>query len=211
VDRADLLLLLDAYSSRHGYSTRHAYSSRHGAASHRGDESPTIDRIRRLIDRHPNCFDRDCFPGHITASAWIVSRESRSVLLTHHRKLGRWLQLGGHTDGEADVLAAALREAEEESGLRDFRALPLASGPTILDVDVHLIPAHGDEPAHEHHDIRFLLEVSEAQPIQRQESESKDVKWFLGEGITNRFEEPSLVRMARKAAIWLAEDPVGPQ
>lgn len=198
MERADLLGLLDAYESRYGAASRH------------GDESRTIDRIRRLVDRTPNCFDRDCFPGHITASAWIVSRERRSVLLTHHRKLDRWLQLGGHTDGEADVLSAALREAEEESGLRDFRALPLDSGPTILDVDVHLIPARGDEPAHEHHDIRFLLEVSEAQAIRRQESESKNVKWFLGDEIGHRLEEESLARMAHKAAIWLSEDPAGP-
>jgi 8-oxo-dGTP pyrophosphatase MutT (NUDIX family) len=216
VDRADLLRLLDVYASRHGVESRPGVASRPDSASHvvdassRGDESQTIDRIHRLVERYPNCFDRDCFPGHITASAWIVSRESRSVLLTHHRKLDRWLQLGGHTDGEADVLAAALREAEEESGLRNFRALPLASGPTILDVDVHMIPARGDEPAHEHHDIRFLLEVSEAQAIQRQESESKGIKWFLGDGIARRFEEESLARMAHKAVIWLAQDPVGP-
>jgi 8-oxo-dGTP pyrophosphatase MutT (NUDIX family) len=192
VDRADLLLLLDRYTARHL------------------DEAETVDRIRSLLDQHVHCFDRDCFPGHITASAWIVSEESHSVLLTHHRKLDRWLQLGGHTDGETDVLAAALREAEEESGLRDFKPIPAPAEPVILDVDVHWIPARGDEPAHEHHDIRFLLLVSEQQVIRRQESESKDVKWFPGPGIERILEEESLARMARKAASWLSREPIGP-
>lgn len=192
MDRNDLFLLLDEYETRHR------------------DELECIDRIRRLIAEHSNCFDRDCLPGHITASAWIVSRESRAVLLTHHRKLGRWLQLGGHTDGETDVLAAALREAEEESGLRRFKALPDSAQTTILDVDVHEIPARGNEPAHEHHDIRFLLEVSEDQEIERQESESHAIRWFSGDTIASHIEEESLARMARKAAHWLARVPVGP-
>lgn len=192
MDRFSLLALIDRYERRHG------------------DEKDTIERIRQLVSAQPRCFDRDCLPGHITASAWIVSRESGSVLLTHHRKLDRWLQLGGHSDGESDVLAAALREAEEESGLTAFEPLPVAGGPLILDVDVHLIPARGSEPAHEHHDIRFLLRVSEAQPIRRQAAESKSVRWFPGREIAARFPEESLARMARKAASWLAREPIGP-
>ena len=192
MDRADLLSLLDQYVDRHR------------------DEAETVGRIRDLVTRHENCFDRDCFPGHVTASAWIVSLESGAVLLTHHRKLDRWLQLGGHTDGETDVLAAALREAEEESGLRAFQPVPGAETPMILDVDVHRIPARGSEPTHEHHDIRFLLRVSEAQAIRRQQSESKAVRWFPGPGIEARLVEESLRRMARKADLWLSRDPIGP-
>jgi len=139
-----------------------------------------------------------------------VSHESGAVLLTHHRKLERWLQLGGHADGQSDVLASALREAEEESGLQCFESVPIASGPEILDVDVHEIPARADEPAHEHHDIRFLLRVSDDQPIERQVEESKEVRWFPSEGIATRFDEESLARMARKAVDWLARDPAGP-
>jgi len=174
------------------------------------DEAVMIDRIRDLIETREDCFERACLPGHITASAWIVSRERRSVLLTHHRKLDRWLQLGGHADGQGDTLAVALREAEEESGLDGFAALPAADPPEILDVDVHLIPARGKEPAHEHHDIRYLLEVSEDQSIRRQQAESKAMGWFPAEGIARRFPEESLARMARKAADWLARIPPGP-
>ncbi len=193
--RQDLLTQLDRYLARHP------------------DEAQMVLRIRDLLENHERAFHRDCVPGHITSSAWIVSRESRSVLLTHHRKLERWLQLGGHTDGEMDVLASALREAEEESGLLGFDPIPARDAVPpfeILDIDVHLIPARGDEPEHEHHDIRFLLQVSEAQTIERQVAESKEVRWFAAEGIEARFDEESLARMARKASDWLSRTPPGP-
>ena len=193
MDRTELLRSLDRYEDRHPA------------------EVGTVDRFRRLVAEHDRCFHRDCFPGHITSSAWIVSRESGSILLTHHRKLERWLQLGGHADGDTDVLSSALREAAEESGLRDFVSLPQGEVGEILDLDIHEIPARGVEPAHLHHDIRFLLRVSEEQPIQRQETESKEIRWFPSDGIADWVDEESLLRMARKAAEWLARDPVGPR
>ena len=191
--RTDLIALLGRYAARHP------------------EERATTERVLALLANEPRCFERDCFrPGHITASAWIVSRESRAVLLTHHRKLDRWLQLGGHTDGASDVLASALREAREESGLEDFGVIPTDGAASILDVDVHAIPARGDEPAHEHHDVRFLLEASEHAPLARQRAESKALRWFPAEGIEARFSEESLARMARKAARWLERRPFGP-
>lgn len=191
--RSDLIALLRGYAAQHP------------------DEQATTARILALVEDEPRCFERDCYvPGHVTASAWIVSRESRAVLLTHHRKLDRWLQLGGHTDGASDLLASALREAREESGLVDFAPLPVGRGAVILDVDVHEIPARPQEPAHEHHDVRFLLETSELAPLVRQHSESKALRWFPAAGLERRFDEESLARMARKAADWLRREPPGP-
>ncbi len=192
MNRVDLLTLLDRYHDRHT------------------NEIATIDRIRKLIRDEERCFHRDCFPGHVTSSAWIISRESGRALLTNHRKLGRWLQLGGHADGEVDVLASARREAEEESGLSDFRILPQGGGCEILDLDIHEIPARASEPLHQHHDIRFLLDVSEAQSIRHQEIESREVRWFSSGDVIARFDEEGLLRMARKAADWLSRSPVGP-
>ena len=81
-------------------------------------------------------FERSHPPGHFTGSAWLVSADGARVLLTHHRKLGRWLQLGGHADGDADLAQVALREAEEESGLVD-----LAVDHVAIDVD-HVMHPH---------------------------------------------------------------------
>ena len=102
------------------------------------------DHIRQFVRTHPKCFERSCSEGHITASAWIVSHDHSEFLLTHHRKLARWLQLGGHVDGDPNVHEAALREAREESGMQGFEFL----GRDPLELDVHRLPAPGAEPAH---------------------------------------------------------------
>ena len=95
-------------------------------------ESAVVARFDDFVDSHPDCFHRSCRIGHITGSAWIVDTTGDRVLLVHHRKLGRWLQPGGHCDGDPDALAVALRETCEESGL-DVRSLD----DTIFDIDVH--------------------------------------------------------------------------
>jgi 8-oxo-dGTP pyrophosphatase MutT (NUDIX family) len=173
------------------------------AASHPA-EVEVATRVRELAELHPNCFERDCMPGHITASAWIVSHDHGHFLLTHHRKLDRWLQLGGHADGDPDVLAVALREAREESGLRQLE--PVLAGGELLpfDLDVHEIPAWGDDPAHEHHDLRFLLRAAAGQSLVMSE-ESKDLRWFEsgGSGVEALLGEESLLRLYRKARVLL--------
>ena len=83
-------------------------------------EAAVTERIRSLVHQHVDCFERTCRPGHVTGSAWILSADRRRVLLTHHSKLDRWLQLGGHADGQADVAEVARREAQEESGMQRF-------------------------------------------------------------------------------------------
>ena len=118
--------------------------------------------------------------------------------------------MGGHTDGESDVLRSALREAREESGLVRLEPIPATGGPTILDLDVHEIPARESEPAHAHHDVRFLLEASEREPLARQVAESKALVWFSADDLASRLGEESLVRMARTASRWLAQSPPGP-
>jgi len=163
------------------------------------DEADVADRIEQLVVSHTDCFERTCRPGHITGSAWIVSHDQRQCLLVHHRKLNRWLQPGGHADGQADVADVALREAHEETGLVD---LELIAEP--LDVDVHLIPARLDsdgnqlEDAHEHHDIRFLLIAAPGQQLVLSD-ESHEVRWFTREDVLATSNEESVLRMLRKA------------
>src|SRR3569623_1956902 len=118
------------------------------------DERAMYARLRRIDAQEPRCFERTLQVVHVTGSGWIVDLAHTHVLLTHLRKLDRWLQLGGHADGEADVLSVELREAREESGLA--KVTPILAG--IFDSDVHVIPARGAEPQHFHYDVRWLLE-----------------------------------------------------
>lgn len=119
---------------------------------------------RKLAGRKPHW-------GHVTGSAWIVNCDGLRVVLVHHAKLNRWVQPGGHCDGESDVLAVALREAQEETGLR---VAPLQDG--IFDIDVHLIPEYWNTPEHWHYDVRFLLRADDRMPP-RVSDESHAVRW----------------------------------
>jgi 8-oxo-dGTP pyrophosphatase MutT (NUDIX family) len=181
------------------------------AASH-PEEGACVARVRSLVESRPDCFERSCLPGHLTGSAWVLSADHRRFLLTHHRKLGRWLQLGGHADGEADVAAVALREASEESGLATLGFLgPCgANAPVPIDLDVHEIPARPGEPAHEHHDVRFALVAQGG--AARASGESHEVRWFemeaLDRVLTGLGADASLVRLGRKARDLLARGAV---
>lgn len=147
----------------------------------------------RFVDTETECLMRTCAPGHLTGSAWIVSPDRSRVLLTHHLKLDKWLQLGGHADGDGDLLAVAEREAREESGLASVRAVSRE----IFDVDRHWIPARKSEPGHFHYDLRFLFE---ADPQERLaiSSESKDLAWVELARVAALNPEESMARMVRK-------------
>jgi len=169
----------------------------------RPDDAALALRVREFVLAHADCFERSCLEGHITASAWILSPDHRHALLTHHRKLERWLQLGGHCDGERDPRQAALREAREESGLERFRFLPDVDDPLPLDLDIHPIPAHGVEPAHLHLDVRFLLVAEPGQEL-RTSDESNALRWFERERLVDWVDEESLRRLERRAREILA-------
>lgn len=121
----------------------------------------------------PNSFHRGCIPGHFTASAWLLNKDSTEVLMLHHAKLDKWLQLGGHCDGDTDVLQVAIKEASEESGLSNIE--PVFE--TIFDLDIHLIPQFKDDTPHYHYDVRFLLQAKGSSEFIRN-NEAKDLKWF---------------------------------
>lgn len=147
----------------------------------------------RFVENEPACLWRSCAPGHLTGSAWIVSPDRTRTLLTHHRKLEKWLQLGGHADGEPNLLAVALQEAREESGLQRVRAVESA----IFDLDRHWIPERKGEPAHWHYDLRFMIEADPAEALTIS-SESKDLAWVAVEEVTALNPEESMARMVRK-------------
>lgn len=158
------------------------------------NEADMLAQIIEFVAQHDDCFERSLSIGHITGSAWIIDHERTHALLTHHRKLDRWLQLGGHSDGDANTLDVALREGLEESGLQDLHAVSDA----IFDVDVHLIPARGDEPAHNHYDVRFLLEADRHAPLSIS-SESKNLAWVSLDETQTLSTDASIQRMVAKS------------
>ncbi len=152
-----------------------------------------LSRLRQFVCEYADCFERALTIGHVTGSAWVVDLERKQVLLTHHVNLDKWLQLGGHADGEPDVLKVALREAQEESGLQEIKPLSF----DIFDVDVHEIPARKGVAAHFHYDIRFLFEADRRQPLQIT-AESKALAWVGIEEVTKLTQEESVLRMVAK-------------
>jgi 8-oxo-dGTP pyrophosphatase MutT (NUDIX family) len=172
-------------------------------------EDDVVDRMRGLITEHAECFERACRPGHITGAAWILSPDRRRVLLTHHRKLGRWLQLGGHADGQWDIEQVALREAREESGMTAFDFVRIDGSILPFDLDIHDIPARFDpegrqlEDAHQHFDVRFLLLAREYQDLHVSD-ESHDLAWFTPEEVFGLTTDESVLRMLRKTLELIA-------
>ncbi|MEN0109455.1 MAG: NUDIX hydrolase [Planctomycetota bacterium] len=173
------------------------------------DESETAARIGRLVTGHADCFQRGCRPGHLTASAWVVSADGARHLLLRHRKLGKWLQPGGHADGDTDLLAVARREVTEETGLSGLEPIVSASGLLPLDLDVHQIPARIDangaeiDDAHEHHDVRFLFRATGEDRLTANH-ESDGLAWLEPDGVQARTDEESVLRLMRKAMTRLA-------
>jgi 8-oxo-dGTP pyrophosphatase MutT (NUDIX family) len=137
-----------------------------------GRERAMVECVRAFVAAHDDCFERTQLAGHVTGSAWIVDRAGTAALLLHHRKLGKWLQPGGHADGDPDVRGVARREAAEETGVRGLT--PASDG--IYDVDAHDIPARPGEPAHVHYDLRFAFFADPAEPPRRN-AESHAVAW----------------------------------
>jgi len=182
VHRQNLLKLLENYRTRNP------------------DESVVVNRFVSFVSANPRCFERDCWVGHVTGSVWLVNSTGSQVLLTHHKKLGRWLQLGGHSDGDADTARVALREAQEESGL-DV-SLGFVQGKQqmctdIFDIDVHEIPARKDDPAHYHFDVRFVVQCLSHENYLVSD-ESHDLAWVNIAEIESFTLESSILRMKQK-------------
>lgn len=167
-----------------------------GYATRWPDEAETASVFLALLADGADPFVRERLAGHFTASSWLVDATGTRALLTHHRKLGRWLQLGGHADGDRDLANVALREAEEESGLTDLHVEP-----ELFDLDRHWIPERGDVPGHWHYDARYVVRTNGSEEFVVSE-ESLDLAWRDIADIANDPEsDASMRRMAMK---WLA-------
>jgi 8-oxo-dGTP pyrophosphatase MutT (NUDIX family) len=157
-------------------------------------------RMLALLADEPRALWRDVFsPGHFTGSALVTSQRRDKVLLMKHKFIGRWMQFGGHADGASNVASVALREASEESGFRED-SFTLCGD--VFDIDVHPIPANPakDEPAHEHFDVRILLQLDDSLPLPPN-PEGLTLCWLpLDQAATLVAGEQGLLRMLGKLA-----------
>lgn len=156
-------------------------------------EAPFRDQMIALLDAELQCFHRSCFPGHFTASAFVVSADGSRALLNHHRKLDRWLHFGGHCDGDENLVRVAQREALEECGIEGL----IVASSRPFDLDVHPIPAHGNEPEHLHYDVNFVLIAPEG-AVETISPESVELRWFSPEEMRALPLVESMQRIVRK-------------
>lgn len=162
-------------------------------ASSYPEEQIYKEKMLQFLDTCSDCFLRSCRVGHFTASAFLLNPKKNHVLLLHHTKLDKWMQPGGHCDGDPDVLKVAIKEAQEESGIQKIRAIHSA----VFDIDIHLIPPYKKEGAHYHFDIRFLLHAYETDRL-IQNHEAKALQWFKTTGDDLPENRASLDRMFEK-------------
>ncbi len=134
--------------------------------------------ILDYLAKNPDAFYRSNPIAHMTASAWIVNRDRTKVLMVYHRIYDSWSWTGGHADGEEDLLAVALREAREETGLRKVRAV----SEEICSLEVLTVDGHEKRgayvPSHLHLNVSYLLEADEDEELRVCEEENSGVKWF---------------------------------
>jgi len=166
-----------------------------GYAPHDALEESHCRAIVDLLANGERAFSRDAFaPGHVTASCFVTDDAGERVLLLHHRRLDRWLQMGGHVERDEMPIVAALREAREECGLEDLTLV--VDG--VFDLDVHAIPAAKGEPDHHHYDVRYLARTAHPTAIDFDPNESNDLAWVPLDRAAALMNEEASARAIRK-------------
>jgi len=167
-----------------------------------GPSGPDRDLILGLLDNNlgsvPGPLDRDCRPGHLTGSALVVDPSNGRILVLFHAKLRRWLQPGGHADGDTDLARVALREAIEETGVKGLRVVEPA-----VDLEVHVVDPPAED-VHEHHDVRFLVVAPPgSKPFGNHESEA--LRWVDVGDLPALGVDEGLLRLAGRSLTRLSQ------
>ena len=158
-------------------------------------EQEHIQNTIMFLQNNKNAYKRENLQGHITASCFLFNADYSKVLLTHHKKLNMWLQLGGHCDGDKNILRVALKEGWEESGIKGIKPIHK----TIADVDIQPIPLYAPKnvPAHFHYDIRYFCTAKNENFVVS--DESNDLKWFTMQQYQQEMKDlPDTVRILAK-------------
>ncbi len=165
-----------------------------GTASHEAARAEML----AFIDAHPDALHRSCALGHLTGSALVVDPSTRHILLLFHTKVQRWLQPGGHADGDGNLAHVALREAQEETGIDGLSVVTPA-----VDLDIHVFhSAVGREPDHLHLDVRHLL-LAPAGAVATANHESQGLAWVAFDDLARYDVDPGTVRMATAGLVAL--------
>lgn len=163
------------------------------------EESKIVEQFSAFVKNNEDCFERSLHIGHITGSSVLLNPAKDHILLTHHAKLDKWIQLGGHADGNSEALEVALIEAKEESGIEGVS--PLLT--EVLDIDIHKIPANSKDPEHFHFDLRYLF-IANTEDFNIS-NESIDLKWFTFDEAINIADSKNLVRLFNKAKAFVTD------
>ncbi len=134
--------------------------------------------ILRFLERNGDAFSRENHIAHMTASAWVVNPKRDKVLMVYHKIYDSWSWTGGHADGETDLLAVALREVTEETGVRSVRPV----SPEIYSLEILTVDGHEKRgeyvSSHLHLNVTYLLEADDTEPLRVCEDENRGVAWF---------------------------------
>ena len=169
------------------------------------NEQEAADRalILECLTAHEDIFSRENRLAHMTASAWVVNRARTKVLMAYHNIYRSWSWLGGHADGDADLLAVALREVSEESGLAAQHVWSADTAGGIFSLEVLTVDGHEKRgayvPSHLHLNVTYLVEADEEELLYIKEDENSGVAWFTPEEALAASTEPWFVeRIYRK-------------
>ena len=153
-------------------------------------EARDVEELLRRLRSGEELYTRDNASAHLTASAWVVSPDRRQVLLAYHNLYRSWAWLGGHADGERDLLNVALREVREESGLSDVRPVTDA----LYSVEILTVDGHEKRgkyiSSHLHLNVTYLLEADPSSPVRCKPDENSRVGWFALEDALAASTEP---------------------
>lgn len=154
--------------------------------------------ILKLLESRDDAFERSCTPGHMTASAWVVNPDRSKVLMIYHKIYDSWSWTGGHADGDTDLLAVAIREVTEETGVKNVR--PVSD--EIFSLEVLTVDGHEKRgeyvSSHLHMNVTYLLEADDSEELKVCEDENSGVAWFSPEEALEKSTEPWFVERIYK-------------
>lgn len=152
----------------------------------------------QLLKTQPDIFTRENEVAHFTASSWLLNREHTKVLMIYHNIYHSWSWTGGHADGEEDLLAVAIKEAQEETGVKEIQTVD----DTIFSIETLTVDGHEKRgryvPSHLHLNVTYLLEADEAEVLRIKLDENSGVKWFALEEALEACSEPWMVERIYK-------------